>query len=77
MFEVLRKKSSPRVKRTGLSAWFIVGTLLASYGFYKAWFETEPVGIGFVILFVMTLLFWVLPTGLLLWLDIKENNKIK
>lgn len=77
MFEVLRRKSSPRVKRTGLLAWLAIGVIVAGYGFYMAWLRSEPAGIGFVILFAMTLLFWVLPTGLLLWLDIRPDTPEK
>lgn len=75
MFEVLRKKSSPRVRRIGLSAWLAIGILTAAYGIYMDRTTPGMGGIGYAVLGGMSLLFWVLPTGLLLWIDIKDTKK--
>lgn len=73
MFDVLRKRSSLRVKRVGLTAWLGIGLVVASYALYELIQDGE---MGFVILLFMSLLFWVAPTGLLLWLDIRYSNTI-
>lgn len=71
MFDVLRKRSSLRAKRAGLAAWLGVGLVVAGYALYEL---TQDGGMGFVILLFMSLLFWVAPTGLLLWLDIRRPS---
>ena len=71
MFDVLRKRSSLRVKRLGLAAWLAVGVIVSGYALYEL---IQDGGMGFVILLFMSLLFWVAPTGLLLWLDMRRPS---
>jgi len=70
MFDVLRKRSSVRTKRAGLAAWLAVGLLVAIYALVVL--INRDGGVGFVMLLFMSLLFWVAPTGLLLWLDVRS-----
>lgn len=70
MFDVLRKRSSVRTKRVGLAAWLGAGLLVMIYALVVL--ATRDGGMGFVMLLFMSLLFWVLPTGLLLWLDVRS-----
>lgn len=73
MFDVLRKRSSVRAKRIGLVFWLAAGSLVTFYALLS--FSVWDGGVGFVIVFLMGLFFWVLPTGGLLYLDSKQKLK--
>lgn len=80
MFDVLRKRSSVRTKRIGLAAWLSLGLLATAYALVILF--ARDGGMGLVVLFFMSLLFWVVPTALLLWLDLRsdppgDNDKTK
>ncbi len=67
-FNAVKRSASPKVKQIGLSVWLGLG--MVALGYLIIYGDRGDAGI--IILSAMVALFWILPTGALLYLSRKS-----